>query len=251
LLAEREGLSEVLGSPVTGIRQHYFRLMIPETWRRQEEAGYLYDSSLFFPNRSGFRAGTGYPFIVFDATSGRQLDLIEIPVEINDSTLFSYEKLDVERARGRCRELIDQAANYSDLLTVQWHLRMADQVDHPGLFDLYAFILNYAKEKHSNVWITNCADLVQWWKDRENIILSERTRSISEVDFLVTSQNPCKGLSIWMHIPNAKRIEQIKSVGKEGDCEIKLLQAEPKRRGLDVLFSLDVTGEEQVRILYK
>ena len=75
--------------------------------------------------------------------------------------------------------------------------------------------------------------------------------TIGELNLSASSPDSCNGFSISVHIPDAKRIRQIKNMGKKGSREIKFSQEGSKGGGLDLLFSLDIRKEEQVKILYE
>ena len=69
-------------------RQHYLRFSIADTWRLLDQAGIRYDESLTFAGSPGFRCGTCYEYPVFDLTNCRQLDLIERPLIVMDSSVL-------------------------------------------------------------------------------------------------------------------------------------------------------------------
>lgn len=92
LKREKERLEQVLQSPVTSVRQHYLRTQTPETWRHWQNAGFLHDSSLGYSDAPGFRCGTCHPFKLFDVETDHELDVMEEPLIVMDTTLFNQQK---------------------------------------------------------------------------------------------------------------------------------------------------------------
>ncbi|MEW6277575.1 MAG: hypothetical protein AB1758_03050 [Candidatus Eremiobacterota bacterium] len=81
---ERERLQQVSRRPVVVCRQHWLRFSWEHTWRAQEEAGLLLDTTLAFNDRPGFRNGAALRFRPGD---GR---LQAIPTVLMDSQLYDY-----------------------------------------------------------------------------------------------------------------------------------------------------------------
>jgi FemAB-related protein (PEP-CTERM system-associated) len=79
---EKQALEAAAGTPILGNRHHYWHLdpTAPnETLRRQEGAGFVYDSSLEFEFYPGFRRGVCHPFRVFHPGERRELSIVELP----------------------------------------------------------------------------------------------------------------------------------------------------------------------------
>jgi peptidoglycan/xylan/chitin deacetylase (PgdA/CDA1 family) len=77
---EKARLEHTLGSPVTGMRQHYLRCLFPQIWETAHAMGLLYDTSLGYRRYHGFRAGTSHPFPTFDHRSGTMLNTYAFPL---------------------------------------------------------------------------------------------------------------------------------------------------------------------------
>ena len=73
-----------------GVRSHYLRLAVPETWRDQEAAGLVHDSSLGYAEAIGFRSGTCREHPLFDLGTRRLTSIRERPLVVMDTTLFGY-----------------------------------------------------------------------------------------------------------------------------------------------------------------
>jgi len=59
LLEEKEKLEELIGAPIQGLRQHFLRFRIPESWIDQQNCGFQYDTSLGFADQSGYSHSPG------------------------------------------------------------------------------------------------------------------------------------------------------------------------------------------------
>lgn len=107
--------------PAWGVRQHYLRLALPDTWRHHEAAGLEHDSTLGFAEAEGFRAGTGREFPIFDLAAGRALRLRERPLLVMDTTLFVYRRLDVAGATRRACAVVDAARRHGTDAVTLYH----------------------------------------------------------------------------------------------------------------------------------
>ena len=63
---ELNGLSEVVGQPITASRQHYLRFRMPHTHRLLAGLGITHEYSMGYSNAIGFRASTCTPFRFYD-----------------------------------------------------------------------------------------------------------------------------------------------------------------------------------------
>ena len=81
LKKEKESLEQILDHKVLGIRQHYLN-MNDKTWGIQYDAGFMYDSSLGFTDKIGFKGSKTGPFHPLNN------DFLEIPLAICPWHLF-------------------------------------------------------------------------------------------------------------------------------------------------------------------
>ena len=163
LMQEKKHLEDILGDDVIGIRQHYLNLVIPDTWKIQEEVGFKYDASFGSTIEIGFKEQQYLPFHPFK----NQFSVI--PLTIMDSALFQESK-DMSDAWIKCKELIDYAEKNGALLTILWHQRVFNEKEFAGWSIIYEKILKYCCEK--DAWITNGKNILEWYEDN-NTVLSE------------------------------------------------------------------------------
>ncbi len=156
LALERRQLESILGAKVTGVRQHYLRLRLPERWDEFSREGFLYDASFGFRDTWGFRAGSAFPYRL--AGSGGVLSLREVPLHIMDSTLAASDD-----AWGECLRAMDAVQSVGGVLTILVHQRYFDVRNFPGYAELYEQLLEEARRR--GAWIARLQDVVRAWSN--------------------------------------------------------------------------------------
>ncbi|MGQ9706702.1 MAG: DUF7033 domain-containing protein [bacterium] len=161
LSEERQLLEDEIGRSVEGIRMHYLRLKVPDTLVEISKSGFIYDSSMAYPNLNGFRAGIALPFKVFNYPS-----LYELPPSIMDSSLFFRQKLNYEDALIKSIDIIselEKVNGYSVFIFHNQHL----------VYDEYKMIGKLLKDLRDDIAkrngvIINCSEAIRWWKARKH-----------------------------------------------------------------------------------
>lgn len=160
LRQEKTDLENALGMPIAGTRQHHLNLKIPDTWEHHEKIGLEYDTSLGFKKYVGFRWGTCFPFKPLNAKTGKEMNIIELPLTIMDATLFDNK----EKAWKEISEVIESVEGFGGLLVVLFHHSTFNEREYPGWTETYKKIISTCKEK--NAWIATGKEITQWWKTR-------------------------------------------------------------------------------------
>jgi hypothetical protein len=158
--AEKDRLEGIIGG-IHGTRQHHLNLCFPKTWRIHESCGLEYDTSLGFKDTCGFRWGTCFPFHPLDCGELKPLNLLEIPLTIMDTPLFSH-KGDVSR---ECAGLMDKVQNYGGVLTLLWHHSVFNRSEFPGFTQTYSSIIESALQR--DAWVTHACHIAGWWSRRQ------------------------------------------------------------------------------------
>jgi len=153
---KKKRLEKITNKNVVGYRNHYLRLRIPDTFEYLQSAGFHYDSTLGYADCIGFRNGMCHPFRPYNLTTHREIDILEIPLNIMDSTLDQYMKMDLAKSWEMTKLLIDTVEMYHGTLTILWH--NTSFCNEKG--KLYEKILNYCYEK--NAWMTNGREIAKW-----------------------------------------------------------------------------------------
>lgn len=153
LTTEKERLEGILGHSITGGRQHYLNLDIPETWRYHREMGLKYDASLGSSSEWGFRMG---PQGVADAESNRYRspyygvirpfddEFLVFPLTVMDAALMESAP-SVDAAWASLRDLLREAAENRAVMTIVWHPRLFNRQEFPGYRTVYERLLEEAE----------------------------------------------------------------------------------------------------------
>ena len=155
---KKERLERVTGKPVIGYRNHFLRFRVPDTWKYLSQAGFKYDSTFGYADCAGFRNGMCHPFRPFDLHTGREIDIVEIPLNVMDGTLDQgYMRLDPGKAIEVIQRLIDEIERCHGIITILWH--------NTYFFDdkakFYKKILKYCMERRA--WMTNGKEICEWF----------------------------------------------------------------------------------------
>jgi hypothetical protein len=120
---EKKQLDLIVQKKPFGCRQHYLRFEIPLTWRYQNQAGILYDTTLTFADHEGFRCGICLPFKPYDILEDKVLDIWELPLLIMEGTLQSpmYRNLTPENGLKKIIGLIETVKKHHGVFTILWH----------------------------------------------------------------------------------------------------------------------------------
>jgi hypothetical protein len=171
--AELEGewkrVSEVLQgiSTLSGIRTHYLRFRVPETWRYAARLGATYDSSLGWASDWGFRSGTCMPYRPFDLELREEVPLWELDLNLMDVAVRPSELVSavqglatrVERAGG-CASILVHPTPYGGLTAREYLV-------------LYRSLLD-AVERFETAWITTPTGVVEAMSSYERLVTGPR-----------------------------------------------------------------------------
>lgn len=122
------------------------------------EAGFSYDSTFSYHDCAGFRNGMCHPFIPYNLNSGTEIDILEIPLNIMDTTLFTHMNLDFKEAWKLTEKIILTTERYRGVLTILWH-NTNMQGDY---LEFYKKIMQYCSQK--DAWMTSGVQICDWWK---------------------------------------------------------------------------------------
>lgn len=87
---EKERIEKTVGMKVIGCRNHCLQFKVPNTWEVIRNAGFKYDSTFCYMDMIGFRNGMCHPFRPFDLIMNREIDVLEIPLTIQDGILDTH-----------------------------------------------------------------------------------------------------------------------------------------------------------------
>ena len=137
LKKEIKVLEHVSESKIDEGREHYLRFEVPTTWQIWEDNGMRIDSSCGYPEKEGFRCGTGDEFSVFNILTRKKLKLKERPLIYMDDSSFFSQNLSEEKALDNIIKLFEGSVN---MYTLLWHPNFNKD-------DLYLKIIKTIKEQ--------------------------------------------------------------------------------------------------------
>jgi hypothetical protein len=167
LAGERRALESAAGQTLTTTRQHLLRWDARDTPRAQAAAGLTVDASLGFNRNVGFRAGTALPFRPFDFVENEPVDVLELPLVLQEGALFLPDALalDTTLARAVSAQLVDAVAEVGGVATILFHPHSLAGQDY---VDLYRAVIDHALER--GAWVAPLGEIARWWRERERTL---------------------------------------------------------------------------------
>src|SRR3954447_1267996 len=150
---------------VQGLRHHYLRSHPAGLAAELREAGLRYDSSIGWASLPGLRAGTPYPYRLWDAGQ-RVPGAWELPLVLMDATLAEerYLGLDADAAYEVAVAALEPVAEHGGAVAILWH----PPSHHPrlsrGYDDLYRRLLTWIDERGG--WAGSAAETLDRWVGR-------------------------------------------------------------------------------------
>ncbi|MEW6620711.1 MAG: polysaccharide deacetylase family protein [bacterium] len=174
VLCEKKRVEKISSYPINGIRGHYLRFNPEVTWQVYTEAGFEYDTTVGYADHEGFRTGCSFPLYLYHIKENKKLPLIELPLIIMDTTLFTYQKYSPDEALTNIKRLLEMAKNYNGLGIILWHQQGFNEKENPGRERIYEEILEWLSE--NKIYVRLCQDIIQWWKRREAVRIIKEDR---------------------------------------------------------------------------
>lgn len=132
LAIEKKTLENIVGHEVIGIRQHYLNLD-ENTWRRQKDVGFKYDSSVGFCGseaKIGFVDGNISPFKPFND------DFTVIPLVLMDANFML-----IENRWDEFSKLLDFCKVNKTYLVINFHNHVYNELEFPGYKSAYRKVI--------------------------------------------------------------------------------------------------------------
>ena len=148
-----------------GLRHHYLRSDPARLAPELRQAGLRYDSSIGWPSLPGLRAGTPYPFRLWDAER-REPGAWELPLVLMDATLAEerYLGLDADAAYEASVAALEPVAKHGGAVAILWH----PPSHHPRLSNgydrLFRRLLAWIDERGGRAG--SAADTLDRWEAR-------------------------------------------------------------------------------------
>lgn len=159
IIEEKQRLEKISGKRIIGYRNHYVMFKVPDTWEMLSKAGFEYDATFGYADMVGFRNGMCHPYFPFNLITNKEINILEIPLNIMDTTLDEYLSFDMNGKWEIIKYLIDTVEKYNGVISIIWHNEnmIGDKLK------LFEKILDYCYKK--NAWITSGEEIWNFWKN--------------------------------------------------------------------------------------
>ncbi|WP_298367986.1 polysaccharide deacetylase family protein [uncultured Lutibacter sp.] len=121
LKKEKLRLEGIINTPVTFSRQHYLRLIIPETYQNLIDLDIEEDYSMGYAKHIGFRASTCTPFYFYDLDFEIQTPLKLFPIAIMDTSLKDGMKFSNEESLNKITQLKNEVIEVDGTFISSFH----------------------------------------------------------------------------------------------------------------------------------
>jgi hypothetical protein len=192
---EQERIVVITGQKTIGVRMHWL------CYKRNspvilDQAGFDYDATLGYNETVGFRCGTCQIFKPLGA-----IQLLELPLVIQDTALFSPHRLDLSdsEANKLVNILLEACFRNGGALTVSWHERSLVPERQWG--DFYLNLIQGLRQK--GAWIGTAQKVVDWFRYRRSIRFGEPSvgNNIFKIQLDCNNFVPCVPILIRLHVP--------------------------------------------------
>lgn len=159
LREEKERIEGSTNHTISTTRQHYLHWNINKTPQIHEKLGLEADSTLGFNRNVGFRSGTSMPYFMYDLASNKCLNLIQVPLILQDVAIFSDSALglNMDISKKITLQFIEEVEKVGGVLTVLFH---PDRMSDATYKEFYEWFLGVISKK--NAWVTNMAQINLW-----------------------------------------------------------------------------------------
>jgi hypothetical protein len=165
LARQKEEVAARIGRPVFTTRQHYLQYDPARTPRIQAEAGLLADGTQGFNDTIGFRAGTSFPYRLWDWSRGCLLPLWQVALHIQDGPLLRAGPT-VDQAVSSAIALLERVQEVGGCLGLLFH--PAHLSTERG-FTVYRELLQESRRR--GAWGCSLKEAALWWQSRTRNIL--------------------------------------------------------------------------------
>jgi hypothetical protein len=147
---------------LSGLRHHYLRSAPKRLAEELRAAGIRYDSSIGWASRPGLRAGTPYPYRLWDPER-REPGAWELPLVLMDATLGEerYLGLSAREAFAVATEALEPVADHGGAVAILWHPPSHHPLLSRGYGRLYRRLLAWIEE-HGGRTGTGAETLDRW-----------------------------------------------------------------------------------------
>ncbi len=140
---EKHEVEKALQTKLSFGREHYLRFEVPTTWQIWEDNKMLWDSTLSYADREGFRCGVCYDYNVFNILTRQKLGLKERPLIVMEVSFIEYQPhIEPQEMQKRILRLIDKVRKYDGSFVFLWHNSSFNTSRYRKYQDVYCNIFN-------------------------------------------------------------------------------------------------------------
>ncbi len=136
---EKARLESIVGHPIVGTRQHHLNLD-ENTWKIQEELGFIYDSTWGFNNDIGIKEGKIMPFYP------NNNKFVVFPLTVMDVCFMN-----IENRWEKFHKVLDEIEEKGAIMVVNYHHRVYDEREYPGYKSSYIRIIETALKRNAKI----------------------------------------------------------------------------------------------------
>lgn len=162
---QRARLEKLAGRTVVGVRQHFLRLRPGRTHRAMAAAGFHYDASMGFPDRTGFRLGVADVVPAWDQDTGPISGLDLVPFAWMDRALSKYRGIEAPEAWvSDGLELAAASRAVQGVWVGIWHPNLTPALGFPGAPEAFVALLDGLLQHRP--WVATLDEIVAWRRAR-------------------------------------------------------------------------------------
>jgi hypothetical protein len=119
---EKENIEKSTNIKIKYGRQHYLRFEVPTTWQNWEDNNMVWDSTISYADKEGFRCGVCYEYSVFNILTRKKLKLKEKPLIMMEGSFVTYQpNITPKEMMIKINNLINTVKKYQGEFVFLWH----------------------------------------------------------------------------------------------------------------------------------
>lgn len=139
---------DVTGKNVEQSRQHFLKIVMPDTYRKLISLGVKYDYSMGYASHPGFRASIATPYYFYDVAANKATEFEIVPFQVMDVTLQQYQRLTPDGALNKIEKLMNETYNVGGTFVSLWHNEsLSNEGKWEGWRNVYTEMTQMAFEK--------------------------------------------------------------------------------------------------------
>jgi len=147
---EKTIVAETIGFEIISSRQHFIRLVLPQTYRHLTEAGIMEDFSMGYGSINGFRASVASPFYWYDLEKEETTGLLLYPFCYMEANSFYEQKYSPQKALEEMKWYYNEVKRVNGTLITIWHNTFLGTDERfVGWKDVYAEFIKEVADKRN------------------------------------------------------------------------------------------------------